>query len=113
MSILGNMVDKIGNAIGIDLHSKLNEQVASLLDPARIQQIVSKADEAGLGDKVRSWIGKGDNLPVSPDEIKQILGNSEVQNLVSRTGLPAETLLPALAHFLPDAVDKKTPEGTA
>ncbi|NHO33226.1 YidB family protein [Acetobacter fallax] len=113
MSILGNLVDKIGSSLGIDLHAKMNEQLQSLLDPATIQQIVAKADDAGLGDKVRSWIGKGDNLPVSPDEIKQILGNSEVQNLVARTGLPADSLLPALAHFLPDAVDKKTPEGTA
>ncbi|NHN83510.1 DUF937 domain-containing protein [Acetobacter musti] len=113
MSLIGNLVDKIGNTLGIDLHAKLNEQLHTMLDPSNIQQIVAKADEAGLGDKVRSWIGKGDNLPVSPDEIRQILGNSEVQTLVARTGLPADTLLPALAHFLPDAVDKKTPEGTA
>lgn len=113
MSVFDNLVGKVSSALGVDLHEKLGEQIQSLLQPAMIQTIVSKADEAGLGDKVRSWIGNGENLPVSPDEIRQILGNSEVQALVSRTGLPAETLLPALTHFLPQAVDKKTPEGEA
>lgn len=113
MSIISSLVDKVGGAIGVDLHAKLNEQLQSALDAGAIQQLVDKADESGLGDKVRSWIGKGDNLPVSVDEIRNILGNTEVQNLVARTGLPADTLLPALAHFLPAAVDKKTPDGTA
>ncbi|MFT8897318.1 MAG: YidB family protein [Acetobacter sp.] len=113
MSVFDNLVDKVSSALGVDLHEKLSGQIQTLLQPEMIQNIVAKADEAGLGDKVRSWIGKGDNLPVTPDEIRQILGNSEVQALVSRTGLPAETLLPALSHFLPQAVDKKTPEGEA
>lgn len=112
MSFLDGLVDKVGNALGVDLHGKLHEQLQNLLDPAAIQGIVTKADEVGLGDKVRSWIGQGENLPVSTDELRQILGNTEVQALVARTGLPAETLLPALAHFLPQAVDSKTPTGT-
>ncbi|NHN87776.1 DUF937 domain-containing protein [Acetobacter sp. LMG 1627] len=113
MGFFDSLVDKVGNAIGMDLHAKLGEQLQTLLQPDTIQAIVSKADEAGLGDKVRSWVGKGENLPVTPDEIRNILGNSEVQQLVAKTGLPADTLLPALAHFLPAAIDKKTPEGEA
>ncbi|MCH4092689.1 YidB family protein [Acetobacter sp.] len=113
MSIFDNLVGKVSSALGVDLHEKLAEQIQSLLQPEMIQTLVAKADEAGLGDKVRSWIGKGDNLPVSPDEIRNILGSAQVQALVSKTGLPAETLLPALSHFLPQAVDQKTPEGEA
>ncbi|MFT8718545.1 YidB family protein [Acetobacter sp.] len=113
MSFFNDLVDKVGNAIGVDLHAKLAEQLQSLLQPDTIQQLVAKADEAGLGDKVRSWIGKGDNVPVTAEEVQQIVGNQEVQQLAQKTGLPIDTLLTALAHFLPAAVDKKTPEGEA
>ncbi|MBO1360095.1 MULTISPECIES: YidB family protein [Acetobacter] len=108
----GGLVDKLGGALGVDLHAKLNEELGSLLQPDTIRDLVAKADQAGLGDRVRSWIGSGDNLPISADEIRNVLGSSQVQDLVARTGLPADTLLPALAHFLPDAVDKNTPAGT-
>lgn len=113
MGLFTDIVDRVGNAMGMDLHAKLNDQLQSLLQPATIQALVAKADDAGLGDKVRSWVGNGENLPITPDELRQVLGNSEVQALVAKTGLPADSLLPALAHFLPGAVDSKTPQGEA
>jgi uncharacterized protein YidB (DUF937 family) len=113
MGFLDTLVSKISSTIGIDLQGKLTEQLQSLLQPETIQALVTKADETGLGDKVRSWIGQGENLPVTPDELRQLLGNSEVENLVAKTGLPADALLTALTHFLPAAVDHKTPTGEA
>ncbi len=65
-----------------------------------------------LGDKVRSWVSQGGNVPATPDEIQTILGSDIVHNLIAKTGLPADTVLTALAHFLPAAVDKQTPQGT-
>ncbi|GBQ65485.1 hypothetical protein AA103196_1136 [Ameyamaea chiangmaiensis NBRC 103196] len=108
---LGNLVNRV---LGEDspLAGQINSHLATLLTPDNIQSLVTRAESSGLGDKVRSWIGTGENLPVSPDQIRSILGNQQVQQMVDRTGLPAETLLPALAQFLPQAVDHHTPDGT-
>ncbi|MDG6094481.1 YidB family protein [Acetobacter sp. AN02] len=108
---LNSLADKVGDTLGIDLHAALEQKLQSLLSPDTIQAIADRADSSGLGDHVRSWIGNGDNLPVSPEQIKDLLNNDEVQAMVAKTGLPADTLLPALARFLPDAIDKKTPAG--
>lgn len=108
---LSGLVEKVEGALGGSLSGALQQQLQNLLQPATLQTILSKADEAGLGDKVRSWIGHGDNLPATPDEIRDILGSSTVHDLVARTGLPADTVLTAVAHFLPTAVDKTTPAG--
>ena len=37
--------------------------------------------------------------------------NYVIGTLVEKTGLPADAVVTALVHFLPDAVDKHTPDG--
>ena len=40
----------------------------------------------GLGDIVSSWIGTGANLPVSAEQIQQVLGNDQVRAFAEKTG---------------------------
>ncbi|GBQ26496.1 YidB family protein [Gluconacetobacter sacchari] len=96
-------------ADGMGLTDQVHQHLAELTSPNGISTLLAQAEQAGLGDKVRSWIGNGQNLPVSPDELRSILSSQQVQTLVDKTGLPAETILPALARFLPAAVDHQTP----
>ncbi|QEO16497.1 YidB family protein [Acetobacter vaccinii] len=108
---LNGLMGKVGSLLGVDVQALLQQQAQTLLQPQNIQSMLEKADQAGLGDKVRSWVGHSDNLPATPDEIRSILGSDVVHDLVSRTGLPADSVLTALAHFLPEAVNDKTPQG--
>ncbi|CEF39714.1 hypothetical protein ASN_275 [Acetobacter senegalensis] len=108
---LSNLVGKVESALGVDLQGALQQQLQKLLQPENLQAILAQADQAGLGDKVRSWVGHGENLPATTDEIREILGSSVVHDLVARTGLPADTVLTTLSHYLPEAVDKTTPAG--
>lgn len=72
-----------------------------------------KAQAAGLGDVVASWIGKGENLPVSAQQIQQLLGSDVVRNLASSLGIDAQQAAGTLAQALPGLVDQLTPDGTA
>ena len=65
----------------------------------------------GLGDKVESWISTNPNKPVSPGEIEQGMGSDMVNWLTKETGLAKDQLLSGLAKYLPEAVDKYTPDG--
>lgn len=38
--------------------------------------LLSKFNQAGLGDQVASWVGTGQNLPVSADQLGQVLGGA-------------------------------------
>ncbi|ACI53094.1 protein of unknown function DUF937 [Gluconacetobacter diazotrophicus PA1 5] len=105
MNTVTELADKFG------LTDQLHQHLGELTSPQGISTLLAQAEQAGLGDKVRSWIGNGQNLPVSPDELRSILSNQQVQAMVDRTGLPASTLLPALAQFLPAAVNQQTPNG--
>lgn len=106
-----NIVGKVESVLGGDVQTIVKQQLQSLTQPQTIQALLDRADQAGLGDKVRSWISQSGNVPATPDEIRSILGSGAVHDLVEKTGLPADAVVTALVHFLPDAVDKHTPDG--
>ncbi|RZM00275.1 MAG: DUF937 domain-containing protein [Variovorax sp.] len=73
--------------------------------------LVSKFERAGMGDVIGSWIGKGDNRPVSEGQLGNVLGGDVVSGLAQKLGMNAGTLLPLLASLLPMLIDRLTPQG--
>lgn len=76
-----------------------------------VQGLVQKFQQGGLGDAVASWVGTGQNLPVSADQIKQVLGNGQLNEIAGKLGLDPSQLSTQLAQHLPGLVDKLTPNG--
>jgi uncharacterized protein YidB (DUF937 family) len=69
--------------------------------------------KAGLGDHVASWIGNGDNKPVSADQIKQALGASgHLGQLAQAAGVSEDDAAHHLTELLPEIVNKLTPQGS-
>lgn len=81
-------------------------------DQGGLSAIVAKLEQAGLGDQVKSWIGTGHNLPISAQQLQQVLGSDTVKQLAARFGIPADQLSTVLAQVLPTAVDSASPKGT-
>lgn len=77
-----------------------------------LNAIVAKLEQAGLGDQVKSWIGKGHNLPITADQLRAALGSDVVKQLAARFNVPIDQLSQVLAHQLPQAVDHASPAGT-
>ena len=73
--------------------------------------LVSKFEQAGLGVVIGSWIGKGDNAPVSGGQLNQVLGGDVVSAIAGKLGINAAMLLPMLATMLPSLIDQLTPHG--
>ena len=71
---------------------------------------MKKFQEAGLGDKIQSWIGSGENLPISADEVKRVLPDT-VNDLAGETGKGADEVAGTIADTLPEIVNKVTPDG--
>ncbi len=67
--------------------------------------------QKGLGDIVSSWIGTGKNLPVSADQIQQVLGNDQIRSFAEKAGISTDAAGSQLADLLPGIVDKLTPGG--
>ena len=75
--------------------------------------LVSKFQQAGLGDVIGSWVGSGENRPISGDQITQALGADTISDLASKFGLNSGDTAGTLSNILPGLIDKLTPQGTA
>jgi uncharacterized protein YidB (DUF937 family) len=67
--------------------------------------------ENGLGDIVNSWIGTGQNLSISSEQIQQALGSDKIKQLAAGAGISSDTVGSQLASLLPAIIDKLTPNG--
>ena len=73
--------------------------------------LISTFEQKGLGEVVQSWIGNGANLPITADQIHQVLGSQAVAQLAQKFGMSPHDLAQKLSEFLPKAVDQMTPNG--
>jgi uncharacterized protein YidB (DUF937 family) len=107
--IIGNM---LGGAGGEQANLGGIMEVLSGLDAGGVNGLLQSFQQKGLGDIVSSWVGTGQNLPISAEQIKEGLGSDLLASLAEKSGLPAEALSSQIAGYLPDFIDTITPDGT-
>ena len=67
--------------------------------------------QGGLGNQANSWVGSGQNQPVSPGQLSQALGPNIVKTLSQLTGLSEDDLTKQLSQGVPVIVNTLTPGG--
>jgi uncharacterized protein YidB (DUF937 family) len=73
--------------------------------------LLQKFQQAGQGDVLNSWIGGGQNQPIQPGTLGQVLGSQTVQDLAQKAGINPNDLLGQLAQHLPEIINQLTPNG--
>jgi uncharacterized protein YidB (DUF937 family) len=73
--------------------------------------IVDKFQQAGLSQQAGSWIGTGKNLPITADQLQQVLGSGSIGQIAQQLGLSHGDAGNGLAQALPQIIDKLTPTG--
>ena len=73
--------------------------------------LVQRFSQGGMADLVQSWVGTGQNLPISAAQIEQALGSGPLAELAQQFGVQPGQIASQLADQLPTAVDRLTPQG--
>lgn len=73
--------------------------------------LLQQLQQAGLGEQVNSWVGTGQNLPVSAEQLQGAFGADQMSQMAERMGLSTGDLGQQLSHMLPQVVDHLTPGG--
>lgn len=101
-----------GKAAGGGLVAALLPQLISMLSqPGAMSNLTNAFQNAGLGNVLQSWLSTGQNLPISGDQVKQVLGAGTVADLGARAGLAETDASNAIASLLPQVMDKLSPGG--
>jgi len=108
-SILGAMSGKTDSSGGA---SQLIGILGGLLaQSGGLQGLANKFSQSGQGDTFSSWVGMGENQPISGGQVQKVLGSDEVNALAAKLGVDPAQASHFLAEYLPKVVDKLTPEG--
>ncbi|TDU73085.1 uncharacterized protein YidB (DUF937 family) [Prosthecobacter fusiformis] len=92
--------------------SKQGDMLTSLMNQAGgLGGLMQQFQQAGLGETFASWVSADKNLPVQPDQLEAALGSQAVQDLAAKLGFDAKMVLPLMSQFLPQIIDRLTPNG--
>ena len=77
-----------------------------------LQGLIQSFKDKGLGGVVSSWIGTGENLPISAEQLTSVLGQGRLQEMMQKVGLPVDGLTEKLTSLLPQLMHQLTPSGS-
>lgn len=80
-------------------------------DGGGLAALLAQFQQGGLGDVAASWVSTGQNLPISPEQLKSVLGSDAVASIARQLGLDSGAVAGQLSQLLPQVVDKLTPQG--
>lgn len=110
-SPLGSVLSRIGGGSGVARMAFLALAFQLLQRSGGLSGLLDKLRNSGLGSHGDSWVGTGQNLPVSPDQLQQAIGPDVLGQLASHFGLSQEEASGTLAQVLPELVNEMTPQG--
>lgn len=73
--------------------------------------LISKFQQGGLGDVAASWVGSGQNMPVSADQLSNVFGSDMLNQIASQLGVSQSEAAGQLSQMLPEVVNHLTPNG--
>jgi uncharacterized protein YidB (DUF937 family) len=102
-SVLGKMAGDQGNLVPLAM--EMFNQYGGLAG------ILEKFNASGFTEQAASWVAKGENVPLSAEQIVSALGASTIAEMANKLSMTAEALSEQLAQKLPKVIDKLTPDG--
>jgi uncharacterized protein YidB (DUF937 family) len=105
---MGLLDGLIGGVVGAGMATAVNDIMQK---HGGLEGMVKEFQSKGMGDAVKSWVGMGPNMGISPDQVHQMLGPDMLATLAQKTGMNVDDLKAKLAQAIPMAVDKMTPGG--
>jgi uncharacterized protein YidB (DUF937 family) len=109
----GGLGDILGQVLGGGAGSGAGAAAGAAVSGAGggLGALLEQMQRSGFGDQARSWVGKGQNMSISPDAIGQIFGQGGLDEIARHANLTPEQTSEGLSQLLPDVVDRVTPGG--
>ena len=76
-----------------------------------LEGVLGRLRQGGLGQQADSWVGTGQNMNISPDQLQQIFGSSTISDLAAQLGIPEAETGSRMAGLLPEVINQLTPQG--
>ncbi len=76
-----------------------------------VSGLLARLRAGGLDQEVDSWLGSGPNLAVTAEQVRNALGEDVMAQFAAVTGVSADMLASLMAQYLPQTIDRMSPNG--
>ena len=110
-----SLLDQLGGMLGGNGASKGGVDYMAILQwleqQGGLSGLLETFRQGGLAELVQSWIGTGANLPISADQVRDVISQAAMEQLSAKLGMDNGQASAIIAQYLPDIVDKLSPKG--
>ena len=85
--------------------------VGGMLAGGGLQKMLSGFQANGLEAKADSWVGTGENAPISGADVRKVVGDDQIAQIAAKLGVSEDEAADAVAQVLPAVVDRVSPDG--
>ena len=110
-SVMSGVVKGLVNGFDPAKIPDLGQKYLSQTELRSIPGLLKRLQEGGLDAEVKSWLGAGKNLPVTPSQLRNAIGERAMKQLANAIGLPVTQVLFYMADLLPSAVERMNSRG--
>jgi uncharacterized protein YidB (DUF937 family) len=93
------------------LLASLLPMLGGMLAGGGLQKIISGFQANGLAGQADSWVGTGENEPISGADVRKVVGDEEIARIATELGVSDDEAAAAVAQALPAVIDTVSPEG--
>ncbi|KVG36894.1 hypothetical protein BGV52_08105 [Burkholderia ubonensis] len=113
MGLLDIVGGLLGGQAGGNSQSALLSAALEFINnqPGGLNGLIEKFKAGGAGDIIGSWVGTGENQPISAGALQNVLGSDAIGALASKFGVDPAQASGILAQVLPHVVNHATPNG--
>lgn len=114
-SLLNSVASLIQNdsnesTTGLDLGDIVGALGGIMDGDGLIENLKEAIGNENLSQTVASWVGSGENAPLSKESLFELIGKGKVSEFASKLGIDEESAANSLMESLPNMVDKMTNE---
>jgi uncharacterized protein YidB (DUF937 family) len=109
MGFMNDLTTRLGGSQGADggvaiLHKMVRSS-------GGLQGLIWKLSRSGLGQQAQSWVGTGENQPVTGSQVREAMDARQLKVIADQAGMTPEETSDQLAKVLPVVVNQATPQG--
>lgn len=108
MALLDTLISSVVSTIAGDKAPAVSD---FLKTNGGISGLAEKFQNGGASELFASWVGTGNNQPITAEQIKTVIGNSQLQEFATKLGIDTTAATDFIATNLPVLIDKLTPDG--
>ncbi len=111
MGLFDSLAGAVLGNVGGDKGAMLQIAMDLFKQNGGLEGILAKFNEAGFAEQAASWVSQGNNLPISAEQIIEVLGRDSIAGIAQKLTMSPSDISVKIAEYLPQAIDKMTPNG--